>query len=240
MRTSADHPDPGRGEPPVLVTGATGRTGRLIVDRLLERRIPVHALVRDPAKGATLPPGAQRFTGDVLRPETLAEPLANAGAVIVATCAGTELTNSAELVDFFGTRNLIEQATAAGVGLIVYVSSIYATRPDHYLDADPASLGWKARGEEVVRRSGLDYCIVRAGWLTDDRGGDRLELSQGDTAEGHLARADLADVCVRVLGLGQARGKTFEVIAAHGQDGADLEAAIAALPRDPVHLDARR
>ena len=162
--------------------------------------------------------------------------MAGSRAVIIATCGSAGHDNSAELVDFLGTQSLIRQAAASDVALVVFTSSIYVTRPDHYQDVDPQSLGWKARGEEVVRRSGLGYCIVRAGWLTDDDAGDPLVLSQGDVAEGHLSRADLADVCVRALLLGEAQGKTFEVVAAHDGEDADLEAAIAALPADAVRL----
>ncbi|MGZ4272016.1 MAG: SDR family oxidoreductase [Solirubrobacteraceae bacterium] len=236
MHASVQHTDSGPGEGAVLVVGATGRAGRLIVDRLLERDVPVHALVRSAARGQALPAGVRQFIGDVLRPETLSEAMAGATAMVVAATGSAGHGNSAELVDFFGTQNLMERAAAAGLGHVVYVSSIYATRPEHYQDVEPDSLGWKARGEEVVRRSGLDYCIVRAGWLTDGAGGEPLALSQGDVGEGHLSRADLADVCVRVLGLGDAHGKTFEVVVTRDGEGADLEAAVAALPTDAVSL----
>lgn len=172
---------------PVLVVGATGRTGRQIVDRLLERHVPVHALV----------------------------------------------------VDYLGTGHVMKEAATAGVDLVVFVSSIYASRPDHYQDVEPTSLGWKARAEERVRESGLAYCIVRAGWLTDGPAGEALVLSQGDTGEGHLSRADLADVCTRLLTVDDARGKTFEVVAAREGERTPLEAAIAALTPDSVASEAR-
>ena len=85
-------------EAPVLVVGATGRTGRLIVGRLLERSVSVRALVRDPAKGEeVLPSEVPRFVADVRHAETLIEPMAGAGAVIIATYASTQRTNNAEL-----------------------------------------------------------------------------------------------------------------------------------------------
>src|SRR5512139_803642 len=156
---------------PVLVVGATGRTGRLIVGRLVERGVPVLALVRDPVKGReVLPPDVSQFVGDVRRGETLTEPMAGARSVISVACGGAEYDNSAERVDYSGTRHLVEQASAANVDLIVFVSTIYATRPDHYQDVEPTSLGWKARAEEMIRGSRLSYCIVRPGWLTDGGG----------------------------------------------------------------------
>src|SRR6266545_856359 len=78
----------GMSEAPVLVVGATGRTGRLMVARLVERGISVRALVRDADKGRRiLPDEVQQFVGDVRRSETLAEPIAGANAVIIATCS---------------------------------------------------------------------------------------------------------------------------------------------------------
>ncbi len=219
-------------EGPVLVIGATGRTGRLIVGRLVERRVPVHALVRDPAKGReVLPPDVPQFVGDVRRGETLTEPVAGARSVISVAC-GTEHDNSAEMVDYYGTCHLIQQASAAEVDLVVFVSTIYASRPDHYQDVEPTSLGWKAKAEEVIRGSRLSYCIIRPGWLTDEGGGEPLAVSQGDTAEGRISRADLADVCTQLLFLPDARGKTFEVITAPPGQAPNLASAVAALEPD--------
>ena len=226
--------DPERASTPVvLVIGATGRTGRLIVQRLVDLRVPVHALVRDETKGRRLlPPEVRQYIGDVRRPKTLTEPLAGVSTVIVADCGGPERGNSAELVDYLGTSHLVEEAAAADVDLILFISSIYVTRPEHYQDVDPQSLGWKARAEEVVRESGIGYCIIRAGWLTDAPGGAPLIVSQGDIAEGHISRADLADVCTRVLFLDGARGKTFELVATRGAVSVDVEAAIRSLAPD--------
>ena len=219
-------------EDPVLVVGASGRTGRLIVGCLVERRVPVRALVRDAAKGRELPPDVPQFVGDVRRGETLTEPMAGVRSVIIATCGSAERDNSAVIVDYHGTRNVIQQATAADVDLVVFLSTIYASHPEHYQDVEPTSLGWKARAEEVIRSSGVPYCIMRSGWLTDGGGGEPLAVSQGDTAEGRISRTDLADVCAQLLFLPDARGKTFEVIAAPAGHAPSLASAVAALAPD--------
>ena len=55
-----------------FVAGATGQTGRRIVQELVKRNIPVRALVRNLEKGReTLPPEAELIVGDVLKPETI-------------------------------------------------------------------------------------------------------------------------------------------------------------------------
>ncbi len=160
------------------------------------------------------------------------EPMAGVGAVIIATCGSAERNNDAEIVDYHGTRNLVEQAVAADVEFVVFISTIYASRPEHYQDVEPTSLGWKARAEEIIRGSGVPYCIIRPGWLTDGGGGEPLAVSQGDTVEGRISRADLADVCTKLLFLPEAREKTFEVVAASTEQASSIASAVAALIPD--------
>lgn len=218
---------------PVLVTGATGRTGRLIVERLVKRGILVRALVRNPTTGRSLlSAGVRQFVGDVRNINTLAAPMAGARGVIIATSGGIEHHNSAELVDYFGTGNLIRQALASQVDLVIFISTITATRPEHYLNAEPTSVGWKAQAEELIRASGVPYCIVRSGWLRDVAGGFPLSVSQGDTADGWISRADLAEVCARLLLLPAALGKTIDIVTARERPAIDLEAAIEAAQPD--------
>ncbi len=57
--------------PPVLVTGATGRVGRVVVDQLLAAGVPVRALTHRPEAAATLPPNVEVVTGDLTVPESL-------------------------------------------------------------------------------------------------------------------------------------------------------------------------
>lgn len=55
----------------VLVVGATGSIGRLVVGEAIGQGYTVRALVRSAAKARQLPSAAQVFKGDVTRPETL-------------------------------------------------------------------------------------------------------------------------------------------------------------------------
>ena len=57
--------------PPVLVTGATGRVGRVVVDLLIEAGVPVRALTRRSEAAATLPSSVDVVTGDLTVPESL-------------------------------------------------------------------------------------------------------------------------------------------------------------------------
>src|SRR5213592_2548162 len=71
---------------PVLVTGATGRVGRLVVDQLLGAGVPVRALTRRPA-AARLPAAVEVMAGDLTVPESLDAPLQDVSAVFLVWTA---------------------------------------------------------------------------------------------------------------------------------------------------------
>ncbi|MGZ4304646.1 MAG: hypothetical protein ACXVEW_04235, partial [Solirubrobacteraceae bacterium] len=60
--------------------------------------------------------------------ETLIEPMAGVVAMIIATYGSTERDNNAEIVDYDGTPFVMEQAAAADVELVVFISTIYASK----------------------------------------------------------------------------------------------------------------
>jgi uncharacterized protein YbjT (DUF2867 family) len=57
------------GVPPVLVTGATGRVGRVVVDLLIDAGVPVRALTHRSEAAATLLGNVEVVTGDLTVPE---------------------------------------------------------------------------------------------------------------------------------------------------------------------------
>ena len=99
----------------ILVTGATGKVGRHVVDQLLRDGRRVRALTRDPAK-ADLPAAAEVVAGDLTAPETLAPALQGASAMHLIAFGDeryTPLANAAEVV---------ELATRAGVRRITVLT----------------------------------------------------------------------------------------------------------------------
>jgi uncharacterized protein YbjT (DUF2867 family) len=178
------------------------------------------------------------FPGDVREPDTLAAPFRGAELVISALGSNTKRDpeNLPEFIDYGGVQALAAAARAAGVRHFVLVSSMGVTDPDHRMNAlfDDLMV-WKLRGEDALRASSVPYTIVRPGVLTNEPGGARgLELMQGDPkgAEGSIARADLAAVCVAALGLREAQEKTFEIVSVGPPRAIDLRMAFAALRAD--------
>ena len=232
----------------VLVVGATGSIGRLVVAEATARGHTVRALVRDRAKGAQLlPADAELVVGDVTRPETLPEAVAGADAIVLTLGSFGTGASSPETVDYVGVRNVLT-AVASVDGArprVALMTSIGATtRGSGYGHL----LEWKRRSERLLRASGLTYTIVRPGWF-DMNGPDehRVVFLQGDRrrsggpADGTVARADIARVLVGALTAPEAAGRTFELVAEQGAAPSDLGPLFAALDQDPPgSLDAVR
>ncbi|MEJ1964451.1 MAG: SDR family oxidoreductase [Gammaproteobacteria bacterium] len=207
-----------------MVAGATGGTGQEVVDQALEKGYRVRALVRDEAKARLLfGDRVQYIVGDVRQPRTLKRAVKGADQVISALGANVQRDpeNSPEFVDFAGVKALAEAAKAASVSQFILVSSMGVTHPDHQLNAMLDNiLGWKLKGEDAVRATGINYTIVRPGELTNEPGGRRgVRITQGDPVNGGgaVSRTDVAAVLVSVIGRRDLYGKTFEIVGDHGR-----------------------
>ncbi|AXG81830.1 SDR family oxidoreductase [Streptomyces paludis] len=225
----------------VLVVGATGGIGRLVVAEAIARGHTVRALVRDRAKGARLlPADTGLVVGDVTRPETLPAAVAGADAVVLTLGSSGTGASSPETVDYAGVRDVLTAAASPTDGArprVVLMTSIGATaRGSGYGHL----LEWKRRSERLVRASGLPYTIVRPGWFDLNGPGEhRVVFLQGDRrrsggpADGRVARADIAQVLVAALTAPEAAGRTFELVSAPGTMPSALGPRFAALDQDP-------
>ncbi|MFO1425737.1 MAG: SDR family oxidoreductase [Steroidobacteraceae bacterium] len=222
----------------VLVTGATGKTGRLVVAQLQQRGYRVRAMSRDVERARiALGANVEVVAADLREPATLAAAVRGVRRIVSTAGAGTldeNDPNGPRVVDYEGVRHLVEAARAAHVRQVVLISTQFATMPDAYGFAPMRPLlGWKFKGEQALRASGLDYTIVRPGQLLDGPGGVvRLRFGKGDVLRGPISRADLATVCVEALGRKAARRRTFEVAATPDAGANDFGALYGALAPD--------
>jgi uncharacterized protein YbjT (DUF2867 family) len=203
----------------VLVTGATGGTGREVVDQALEAGYAVRALVRDEAKARALFGDRVSYVALDVR-DGAAIPAAVAGVDYVISTLGSgarsDPTNTPELIDYGAVKALAQSAQAAGVKQFVLLSSMGVTDPDHMLNKVLNNvLLWKKRGEDALRATGMPYTIVRPGGLRDgDKGASGgLVVLQGDPQRlGQVTRGDVAAILVAALANDAALFRTFEVI----------------------------
>ncbi len=231
----------------VLVLGAAGSIGRLVVAEALRQGHSVRALVRDLSRARSLPSGAERVVGDLTQTETLAAAVDGINAIVFTHGSDSGSKHAAEQVDYGGVRNVL-QALGGRVSRIALMTAIGVTNRQGAYNRSTQIHDWKRRAERLVRASALPYTIVRPGWF-DYNAPDqkRLRFLQGDThqagdpSDGVVSRQQIAEVLVSSLRSVAARGRTFELVAEHGPAQADLEPLFAALAVDAAGaLDAAR
>ena len=197
----------------VVVAGATGRTGQLIVKHLKAEGYDVRAMVRSLEKGkSVLGEDISMVQADVTDPSTLAPLLEGVDFVISAIGRAGEA--SPEVVDYGGSVALIDAAKAAGIKKFIMVTSGGVTWRVHPLNLlSDNVLKWKRKAEIYLRASGLTHVIVRPnGGLSDDpASANKITFTQKDTFGGKISRDDVAVVCVKSLEYQEADNKTFEI-----------------------------
>jgi len=178
----------------ILVAGATGTTGRKIMQGLVAQGHTTTALVRESSDTEGLPAETQFREGDLtdLKPDVCE----GMDAVIFAAgsggSTGPEMTDK---VDRDGAKRLIDLARTEGVGKFVMLSSIGADQEDpqgdlaHYLEA-------KHEADEHLRASGLTYAILRPVALTDDGRSAHVSVRDEVDPTATASRADVAQLLV--------------------------------------------
>ncbi|MEL7037334.1 MAG: SDR family oxidoreductase [Cyanobacteria bacterium J06592_8] len=200
----------------VFVAGATGQTGRRIVQQLVEKNIPVRAFVRNRETGRQiLPSEAELVVGDVLDPQTITAAIAECTVLICATGATPSFDPTGPYkVDYEGTKNLVDVAKQQGIEHFVLVSSLCVSQFFHPLNLFWLILVWKKQAEDYIRTSGLPYTIVRPGGLKNEDNEDGIVMKPGDTLfDGSIPRTKVAQVCIEALSIPAARNKIIEIIA---------------------------
>jgi len=156
----------------ILVTGGTGFVGQEVVKTLLSLGYKVRLLVRNPHRAHRFAgnPQIELIQGDVLRPETLPAAMIGVQAVIHLVGIIVETPKvSYEQAHVEATRNLLAAAKNAGVTRWLQMSAA-GTRP--FATSRYHLTKWQA--EQLVRRSGLDWTILRPSLIYGYDERDRL------------------------------------------------------------------
>ena len=143
---------------PVVVTGASGGVGRVLIPMLSDRG-EVRAVVRDPTAAESLrSSGAKVARCDLENTAVLVTVMAGAHTVI-HLAGGLDLPDddAYESENLGTTRDALEAAVEAGVARFLFLSypGASASSPNAYLRA-------KGLAEDAVRSSGLDHMILRS------------------------------------------------------------------------------
>jgi uncharacterized protein YbjT (DUF2867 family) len=215
-----------------FVAGATGETGRRIVQALVGRRIPVRALVRDLAKAEGMfPAEVELVVGDVLKLESLRGAIADCTVILSATGAAPSFDPTGPYkVDYEGTKNLVDLAKEKNIQHFVMVSSLCTSQLFHPLNLFWLILVWKKQAEEYLQKSGVPYTIVRPGGLKNEDNSDAIVMAGADQLfDGSIPRTKVAQVCVEALSQSAARNKVVEIVAKPDAPAQPLESLFAAV-----------
>ncbi len=217
----------------LLVTGASGQLGRLVVDQLLATVAAdrINAMVRSGEAAAALAGlGVQTRIADYDQPDSLDAALAGIGRVLLVSSndLGRRVAQH---------RNVIEAAKRAGIDLLAYTSVLHA-------DTSPLGLAGEHRDTEaLLRTSGLPFVLLRNGWYTENYAASipaalahgALIGSAGEGRIASAARADYAAAAVAVLTMSQdVAGRSFELAGDEAYSLPDLAVEIAHQSGRPV------
>jgi NADH dehydrogenase len=147
----------------ILVTGATGFVGRALLPRLAELGAEVRCLIQPSKKPPRLPKGATVQVAISTVTEFRGVRAAMSGVDTVIHLASAEWKGrrgDLEKVDIEGTRKVIEAAKEAGVTRLIYLSQLSAEKLSAF-----ETCRVKGQIEEMIKRSGLAYTIVRSSIL---------------------------------------------------------------------------
>jgi len=229
-----------------VVIGAKGGTGAEIVKRLSEKSADevseIRCVVRSPASipAGLLPTGDKRvkvYAGDATNHASLVKTFSSAEAVFFAA-QGKGYRGICK-VDRDSMQILGKAALEKGVKRVVLISTMLSDpknkyQPTRLLLNSPfitGRAGWfrkgmmdlKFEGENILRKTGQPYTIVRPGHLYDG------PLAQWKIVAGQTngmfaggkksTRADIAAFCVMVATSANAENATIEVASDHNQKG---------------------
>lgn len=196
-------------EEKIVITGATGHLGRLVIEQLLQHIPPqqIAVAVRDVEKAADFRErGIDVRHADYDQPETLRAAFEGATKVL--------LISANEVGKRVGQhRNAVNAIQAAAPGLLVYTS---------ILNADRSGIGLAKEhfaSEELVRASGIPFVILRNGWYLENYTENLAPALQygaiaGSAGTGRVAaaaRVDFAAAAAAVLTGEGHEGKVYEL-----------------------------
>lgn len=210
-----------------VVVGAHGQIAMLLHPLLNARGHQVRGIIRNPDHADEVrQAGAEPVVCDVEAEEDISEAVGFADAVVFAAGAGPGSGAQRKMtMDRDGAIKLIRAAERNGIRRYVMVSAMNVEQPRGN-EVFQAYLRAKAEADDALRRSGLDYTILRPGRLTNDPGTGRVHLA-ASLQRADIPRADVAAVLAHILDAPETSGHQFDVTSGDQPIAAAIPTAVA-------------
>jgi putative NADH-flavin reductase len=195
----------------LLIFGASGATGRQLVQQALDQQFSVTAFVRNPARFTLKHPNLSVVKGDILEPDTVEA--AVPGHDVVLSALGVKRNRVGDTTLSDGTQHILEAMWRHGVKRFIGETSLGlgSSRGEEGLlfrrVIRPLFLKHvfadKERQEALIQAAPFDWIIVRPAGLTNGpRTGDyKVALSFANARiKGRISRADVADFMLKQVG----------------------------------------
>lgn len=198
----------------VTVVGAHGKVARMLDRDLVNNGHEVAGVIRSPAQRADLEEDG--VTPVLLDLESATSPeyaqaFDGSDAVVFAAGAGGGNVEKTYAIDRDAAIAVIDAATSAGVVRFVMLSTTGSGHPEIWDDGKEYLIA-KGQADDHLKRSALDWTIVRPTYLSDDTPAGSVSLGDPDKDPGPaVSRADVAAVLAAVLDHPNTIGKAFTV-----------------------------
>lgn len=195
----------------VLVIGANGKIGRHLVEKLaMEKGFFVRAMVRKAEQVSELEKlGAKPIIADLTKDFNYAYDEIEA-VIFTAGSGGHTPASDTIKIDQDGAIKAINIAKEKGVRRFIIVSSYGADNPENGPESLVHYLKAKQAADEELKRSGLDYTIVRPVGLSDEPATGKVADVSGKPTNS-IPRADVANFISEALTVKSSFYKTYTI-----------------------------
>ena len=201
----------------VLIAGAHGKTARRLTRILVAEGHEVRGLVRkDEQTGDVASDGAEPVLVDLEAEEVsggVGRAVEGCDAIVFAAGAGPGSGDARkDTMDYGGAAKLIEAAEERGVRRYLMLSAMGAGDPEGGSEGMRPYLRAKARADERLVQSGLNYTIIRPGGLTENDGTGHIQAAEKLGRRGEIPREDVAGTFAAALQDQNTYHKTFDIL----------------------------
>jgi uncharacterized protein YbjT (DUF2867 family) len=206
----------------VIIAGATGRVGRLVVNEVLARGFKARAILVPPFDSPDQPEFSEKnvemVEGDLTSVEALEKAVEGADYLISVIGSKKPFSKKEnDKIDNMGNQNLTRAAKAKGLKRVVIVSSNgvgnsrWAINLMHKLSMNRI-LRAKEKSEAFIQSYGMEYTLLRPGGYNEKDLSGEIVFGEGGGLSGLIGRGGIAKTCADAITNPAMKNRTLEVM----------------------------